>query len=80
MQLGRSLAHDADFKLRTISRLSTPTLGFDFLAGCAELYTLAVWSSGGSEYVEGIVEKYLSRPSPAGFCVEQKSLHAPNGR
>jgi len=51
----RPLAHDPDFMLGPYHVYRRPYLA-DFLARSAELYTLAVWSSGGSEYVTGIVE------------------------
>ena len=52
--LGRTLAHDPDFMVGPYHVYRRPNLA-EFLNSCAGHYRLAVWSSGGSEYFEGIV-------------------------
>jgi TFIIF-interacting CTD phosphatase-like protein len=63
--LGRPLATAPDFMLGPYHVYRRPNLA-DFLARCAERYTLAVWSSAGSEYVDGIVKNiFPDAPQPA---------------
>ncbi len=65
--LGRPLAHNPDFMLGPYHVYRRPHLS-DFLARSAELYTLAVWSSAGSEYVAGIVENIFRDHAEPAFA------------
>jgi carboxy-terminal domain RNA polymerase II polypeptide A small phosphatase len=47
-----------DFMVCPYSVYCRPHLD-DFLRACSQYYDLAVWSSGGSDYVEGIVGKIM---------------------
>lgn len=56
-----SLTHSCDFTVGAYHIYRRPGLQ-DFLAGCAQAFDLAFWSSGTSDYVETIVNSIL----PAG--------------
>jgi len=59
------LAISPDFRVGAYHVYQRPRLS-EFLTCCAEFYTLAVWSSAGSEYVDGIVENcFRNQPQPA---------------
>ena len=61
---GRVLDRHPDFQLGSYFVYRRPAVDA-FLASCAERYRLAVWSSGGSEYVAGLVENlFTGRPAP----------------
>ena len=72
---GRPLDLAPDFMVGPYHVFQRPNFA-DFLAGCAELYTLAVRSSAGSEYVDGIVNNiFQNQPQFPVSCLEQKPLH-----
>lgn len=63
---GRSLAHDPDFLVGPYHVYLRPNLA-EFVTTCARHYTLAVWSSGGSEYVAGLVASIFQNHSEPVF-------------